>query len=130
MRLSELGGFDTFNPILPEGEPADGIGLVYETLMTASLDEVPRPIRPASPRRSAFPPDYLVGHLPPRTRRRKWHDGEPVTAEDVVWSFEQADRSSIPTSRSYYANVTKAEDTAPRRGDLHLRPDRQPRAAA
>ena len=35
-----MGGFDTFNPILPKGEAAGGLGLVYETLMTPSLDEV------------------------------------------------------------------------------------------
>ena len=29
VRLQSQGSFDTFNPILPEGEPADGIGLVY-----------------------------------------------------------------------------------------------------
>jgi len=39
VRLNGLGGFDTFNPILPEGEPADGLGLVYQRLMTASMSD-------------------------------------------------------------------------------------------
>src|SRR5664279_3164070 len=32
--------FDTLNPILPKGVPADGIGLIYETLFTPALDEL------------------------------------------------------------------------------------------
>ena len=39
VRLPALGGFDTFNPILPQGQAATGLGLVYETLTTQSVDE-------------------------------------------------------------------------------------------
>ena len=39
VRLDAQGAFDTFNPILPEGEPADGLGLVYEMLAETPLDE-------------------------------------------------------------------------------------------
>jgi len=39
VRLSDTGSFDTFNPILPQGETATGLGLVFESLMTPSLDE-------------------------------------------------------------------------------------------
>src|SRR3954465_11319256 len=38
-RQFAFGGFDTFNPILPQGEPADGLGLVYQTLMGNSLSD-------------------------------------------------------------------------------------------
>src|SRR3954470_8012486 len=40
VRMGAMGGFDTFNPILPKGEAAGGLGLIYETLMTPSQDEV------------------------------------------------------------------------------------------
>src|SRR5690606_21255710 len=40
LRLSARGSFDTFNPLLPKGQAASGLGLVYETLFTPSLDEV------------------------------------------------------------------------------------------
>ena len=40
VRLSSVGNFDSFNPILPKGEVAGGIGLLYETLMTPSADEI------------------------------------------------------------------------------------------
>ena len=40
VRLSGSDTFDTLNPILPRGVPADGLGLVFETLMTSALDEL------------------------------------------------------------------------------------------
>jgi microcin C transport system substrate-binding protein len=110
VRLGGMGGFDTFNPILPKGEPAGGIGLLYETLLTPSLDEV-----------SAYygllaeslqiAPDYgaVTFRMNPRAR---WHDGEPVTAEDVVWSFGKSIELN-PDRAQYYANIEKAEVTAP-----------------
>ena len=39
-----------------------------------------------------------------------WHDGQPVTAEDVVWSFEKTIEHN-PNQRFYYSHVVKAEAT-------------------
>jgi microcin C transport system substrate-binding protein len=43
----------------------------------------------------------------------RWHDGEPITVEDVIWSFETLKRIS-PMHTRYYANVTSAEAVAER----------------
>jgi len=40
LRLSEEGTFDSFNPTLAKGELATGLGLVFDTLMKSSEDEV------------------------------------------------------------------------------------------
>ena len=108
VRLSSEGGFDTFNPILPLGEPADGIGLVYETLMEPSSDEVFSKYGLIA-EAIAFPPDYssVSFKLNPKA---KWQDGQPVTAEDVVWSFNKLIALN-PTRQQYYANVKTAEVT-------------------
>jgi microcin C transport system substrate-binding protein len=110
VRMGDLGGFDTFNPILPKGEAAGGIGLVYETLMTPSLDEV-NTYYGLIAEALMIAPDYgaVTFRVDPDA---KWHDGEPVTAEDVVWSFDTT-KEINPNSAQYYANVTKAEVTAP-----------------
>lgn len=110
VRLSEMGGFDTFNPILPQGEPASGLGLVYETLTTSSEDELSTEYG-AIAEASSFPDDYssVTFRLNPRA---KWQDGQPVTAEDVVWSFNKTTELN-PSQANYYANVKKAEVTAP-----------------
>ncbi len=110
VRLSDMGGFDTFNPILPQGEPATGIGLVFETLTTPSLDENSTQYGNLAEAFS-FPDDFssVTFRMNPRA---KWADGEPVTAEDVVWTFNKVIELN-PSQANYFANVTKAEVTAP-----------------
>jgi len=110
VRLSDMGGFDTFNPLLPEGEMATGLGLVYETLTTPSLDETSTTYGNLAEAFS-YPDDYssVTFRMNPRAR---WADGEPVTTDDVVWSFNKAIELS-PNQANYYANVKSAEITAP-----------------
>lgn len=110
VRLSSMGGFDTFNPILPQGEPADGIGLVFETLTTPSLDETSTQYGNLAEAFS-YPDDFssVTFRMNPRA---KWADGEPVKAEDVVWTFNKV-KELNPSQANYYANVVKAEVTAP-----------------
>ena len=40
LRLPGLNGFDSFNPFIPKGNPADRIGLIYDTLTYHSPDAV------------------------------------------------------------------------------------------
>ncbi|WP_423068571.1 extracellular solute-binding protein [Devosia sp. CN2-171] len=110
VRLGADGGFDTFNAILPQGEPAAGIGLIYETLTEQSLDEVSTQYGHLAEAFS-YPADYssVTFRMNPRAR---WADGEALTAEDVVWSFNKTMELN-PSQANYYANVTKAEVTAP-----------------
>ena len=110
VRMGDMGGFDTFNPILPKGEAAGGLGLVYQTLLTPSMDEV-NTYYGLLAKSLMIAPDYgaVTFRIDPAA---KWQDGEPVTAEDVKWSFETLIELS-PNSAQYYANVTKAEVTAP-----------------
>ena len=110
VRLGDMGGFDTFNPILPKGEPAGGLGLIYETLLTPSMDEVNTSYGLLAEAMKVAP-DYgsVTFRMDPDAR---WHDGEPVTAEDVVWSFNKT-RELNPNVDQYYANITGVEVTAP-----------------
>lgn len=110
VRLGDMGSFDSFNPILPQGEVAVGIGLIYETLMTPSLDESLTDYGLLA-EAVAYPDDYSSAtfRLNPKA---KWHDGQPVTAEDVIWSFEKS-KELDPNFAQYYANVTKVEESAP-----------------
>jgi len=108
VRLSTMGGFDTFNPVLPKGNLAPGIGLIYDSLMEPSLDElnisagygvIAEALR--------YPDDFswVEYRINPKAR---WHDGVPVTADDVVWSFEKAMELN-PRHKSYYQNVVSAK---------------------
>ncbi|MEO5806384.1 extracellular solute-binding protein [Devosia sp.] len=110
VRLGALGSFDTFNPILPKGELEGGLGLIYETLMTPSQDEVLTDYGLLA-EAMKYPADYssVTFRMNPKA---KWHDGQPVTVQDVIWSFDKL-KELNPTYAQYYANVTGAEETAP-----------------
>jgi microcin C transport system substrate-binding protein len=109
LRLSETGTFDSFNPVLSsKGTPAAGIGMIYEQLMTASLDEVSTEYGEIADALK-YPDDFswVTYRLNPKAR---WHDGKPITPEDVVWSFD-AIKSVNPSQAFYYQHVVKAEAT-------------------
>ena len=105
---SVTGSFDTFNPVIPKGDLASGLELVYETLMTSPLDEVSTEYGLIAESVS-HPDDYssVTYRLRPEAR---WHDGVPITVEDVIWSFERAIELN-PRRQFYYQHVTSAEKT-------------------
>jgi microcin C transport system substrate-binding protein len=110
VRIGTRGGFDTFNPILPQGEAASGLGLVYETLLTPSADEVNTSYGLLAEAMKVADDYGSVSFRMDADAR--WHDGQPVTAEDVVWSFNTVKQIS-PIYAQYYANIVSAEVTAP-----------------
>ncbi|GGE09754.1 ABC transporter substrate-binding protein [Aureimonas endophytica] len=111
LRLQSIGSFDTLNPILSKGDPAEGIGLVFDTLMKASEDESSTEYGLLADGVS-YPADYssVTYRLHPKAR---WHDGQPVTGEDVVWSFEQL-KELNPSQGFYYRHVASAAVTGER----------------
>ncbi len=111
VRLPAIGSFDTLNPIPLKGTKASGLGLVYEQLMTNSLDE-PSAEYGLIAEWVSYPQDYssVTFGLNPKAR---WHDGEPITPEDVVFSFDVL-KENNPFYAAYYANVTSAEQTGER----------------
>ncbi|GGK39903.1 ABC transporter substrate-binding protein [Salinarimonas ramus] len=112
VRLGALGSFDNFNPIVAgvRGDLGAGLGLIYETLMTEALDE-PSTSYGLIAEAMRFPDDYssVTFRLDPDAR---WHDGTPISARDVIWSFETL-KAANPLYMTYYANVVSAEETAP-----------------
>jgi microcin C transport system substrate-binding protein len=110
VRLDAMGSFDTFNPFLSEGEPGDGIGLIFESLTQGALDDTNASYGQLA-EAWAFPPDYssVTFRLNPKA---KWQDGQPVTTADVIWSYETLIKLS-PNAAQYYADVSKVEETAP-----------------
>ena len=109
--LSATGSFDTFNPLLSRGELAAGLTLIYETLMEPALDEASAEYGLLAEAIS-YPDDYSSVTFRLR-ENASWHDGEPVTPEDVVWSFEKAVELD-PQRQFYYQHVTGAEVTGER----------------
>lgn len=107
MRLSAIGTYDTLNPFVLKGTAAAGIALVYETLLEGVQDE-PSAQYGLLAERVAVPADLSSATFTLRAAAR-WHDGRPVTAEDVAFSFELLKEKGRPLYRHYYANVERAE---------------------
>lgn len=105
-----VGSFDSFNPYIVQGSPAAGFaafggGLLYDTLMEQAIDEgsVSHPLVAEAYK---YPADYSSAtyRLDPRA---KWHDGKPITVDDVIWSFNVL-KANSPMYNRYFDNVTEA----------------------
>ncbi|WP_244483668.1 extracellular solute-binding protein [Methylobacterium sp. Leaf91] len=113
VRLGAQGGFDNFNLVVSglKGDLESGIGQIYDTLMTESLDE------PFTSYGLLAEGAKLADDLSSVTYRlrenARWHDGKPITPEDVVWSYETL-KANSPFYAAYYQTVAKGEVTGPR----------------
>ena len=111
LRQSGFGGFDSLNPFINKGVAADDIGLIYDTLTRHSLDE-PFTEYGLLAEKIEVAPDHswVRFYLRPQAR---FHDGQAVTAADVVFTFDALMKDGAPQYKAYYADVAKAtaEDT-------------------
>ena len=106
--MADIGSFDSLNPVLYKGETAGGLGLVYENLMSDSLDE-PSTSYGLIAEWASYPADYSSVTFKLRDEAR-WHDGTQITPEDVIYSLE-VNKAANPRMGLYYKNVTRAEAT-------------------
>jgi microcin C transport system substrate-binding protein len=102
-----LTSFDKFNPFTLRGNPAPGIGMLFESLTTGSSDEVASAyglladdIRIAPDRLS------VTFHINPRAR---FSNGDPVTAADVKYSFDTLKSpKAAPQFAVFYGEIARA----------------------
>lgn len=118
LNLAAIGTFDSLNPFILKGTSAAGMiyigqSYLYDSLMEQSLDE----------------PFSMYGLLAetiemPISRKwvafniraeATWADGEPVTAHDVVWTFNTLLEKGQPFFKAYYGDVEKVEATTDKR---------------
>ena len=111
LRLGVQGTFDSLNPYIAKGTPGDHIPLIYDSLTVSSSDE-------------AFSRYGLVAETIELPEDRSWviynlrsearfHDGTPITADDVVFSFNLLMEKGSPFFQSYYGEVKEVEALNP-----------------
>jgi microcin C transport system substrate-binding protein len=112
VRLAAVGTFDTLNPFVLLGVPAVGLGQVFDTLTVGSADEafsqyglIAESIQVPADR------SWVAFTLRPEAR---FHDGTPITVEDVIWTFQTLKSQGHPFYRIYYRQVIGAEKVGPR----------------
>ncbi len=111
LRLAVQGTFDSFNPFIPKGNA--GAGNSVESLLTSSADE-PFTQYGLIAESIEVPEDrsWAIFTLRPQAR---WHDGQPITVEDVIWSLETLKKKGQPFFRFYYGGVASAEKIGTRK---------------
>ena len=103
-----LGTFDSLNPFILKGNPAAGIGLIYDTLTHHSAEESFTEYGLLA-RKLEIPKGDISGIIFHLHENAKFSDGVPVTADDVVFTFNTLTTEGLPLYRSYYADVEKVE---------------------
>ena len=119
VRLAAIGSFDSFNPFIVRGTPAMPVQRVWDALLETNPDE------PASgygllAKDVQIAPDrmWVAFDLRPEAR---FHDNTPVTADDVVWTFQTLRDQGRPFFRAYYADVADAVAEGPGRVVFHFK---------
>jgi microcin C transport system substrate-binding protein len=112
-RMISIGTFDNFNMAVMgvKGSIAPAATMIYETLMTRSQDEVATEYGLLA--ESAQYPDDFSWVIYRLRKEARWHDGQPVMPEDVIFSLEVLKKQS-PFYASYYRHVTKVEKNGDR----------------
>jgi microcin C transport system substrate-binding protein len=120
LRLAGRDSFDNLNPFIFKGVSAQGVGLLFDTLMTRATDE----------------PDALYGLIAESIeldddrqwvafnlrKEARWHDGSPVTAEDVVFTFNTLVKKGHPVYRLLFAKVAKVKAEGHHRVQFTFKP--------
>ena len=102
-----IGTFDSFNGFIIKGAAADGIGLIYDSLLGRAQDEafslyglLAESLEVADDR------SWISFKLRPEAR---FSDGQPVTAGDVVYTFNTLREKGAPFYQAYYREIANVE---------------------
>ncbi len=113
VKLAVIGTFDSLNPFILKGVADNGMFSTFDTLLASSTDE-PFSEYGLIAESIELPADrsWVIFNLRPQAR---FHDGSPITADDVVWTFDTFKSKGRPYYHSYYSRVVKAEKLGPRK---------------
>lgn len=105
--LAGAGTFDSFNPYILKGNSAEGLNLVFDTLMVSSFDEpftkyplIAEDIELAKDRLSV---QFRIN------RKARFSNGDDITAKDVKYSFDLLmSEKAHPQYRFMYGDVKQS----------------------
>jgi microcin C transport system substrate-binding protein len=106
VRQMKFGTFDSLNPYSIKGSAVGEVRLIYDSLMMSSPDEASTEYGLIA-EWVAHPDDFSSATFQLRAEAR-FHDGKPITPEDVIFSLNAVKKAS-PRAADYYKNVVKAE---------------------
>ena len=107
IKLYEIGSFDTLNNFILKGSPAANLSQIHDSLLVQSYDE-PFTMYGLIAESINVPEDrsWIIFKI---RKEAKFHDGSPITVEDIIWTLNVLKEKGHPFYRFYYSNVKKAE---------------------
>ncbi len=108
LRLSDIGTFDTVNPHAIKGTKASGVlELCFNPLMWRNLEE-PFTLYGLVAEAVEISADnsQVTFYL---NAKAKFHDGMPITAKDVKFTYEYLAEQGAPAFKHYYKKIEKIE---------------------
>lgn len=103
LRVAVIGTYDSLHPYILKGIAAAGIGLTAQTLMESSDDEAFSKYGSVAKSMRTHPENKGVIFDVHETA--KFHDGTPITADDIVWGFDILREVGNPFYKAYYRDV-------------------------
>jgi peptide/nickel transport system substrate-binding protein len=120
--LGIQGTFDSLNPLSYKGDIAAGVrGYVYESLLVRADDE-PFSLYGLIAESIEVPDDRsaLAVTLRPQAR---FADGQPITADDVLFSYKLLMEKGWPNQRAFYRKIAVAEKLGPLKVRFAFKPE-------
>jgi microcin C transport system substrate-binding protein len=114
---SAIGGFDSLNPFVIKGVPAAGMtytypSYLYATLMAHSFDEAMASYGYIAEKIKLAPDrSWIIFTL---RKEATFHDGTPITPDDVIFTFNIFKEKGNPFFKAYYREITKVEQVGKR----------------
>lgn len=118
--LPEYGGFDNFNPFIFKGIASPAVAnLTLDSLGVVPVDDFST-VYPLLAKRFEIPQDNsFIGFI--LDEKAHFHDGTPVTADDVIFSYKALVEKGAPLYKVYYGDVERAEKVSPRHVRFHFK---------
>ena len=107
IKLHEIGSFDTLNNFILKGSPAANLSQVHDSLLIQSYDE-PFTMYGLVAESISVPEDrsWVIFKI---RKEAKFHDGNPIKVEDIIWTLNTLKDRGHPFYKFYYGNVKTAE---------------------
>ncbi|MGR5145775.1 extracellular solute-binding protein [Photobacterium alginatilyticum] len=100
---AQVGTFDSFNRYASRGVSAAGADAIYDTLFVSSTDEIDSHY-PLIAEKVRYADDFTWMEVDINPKAR-FHDGHPITAEDVAFTFEKFLKEGVAQYKVYYKDV-------------------------
>ena len=126
--LAADGSFDNLNSMNGKGNVTEGINYIFDSLLSKSLDES-GVYYPLLAEKVSFDPKkttFIIFHLNPKAR---FSNGQPLTAEDVKYSFELYQTQSNFGLQMYLADIHQLEVLSPLKIKMHFKSGHNPEMA-